>query len=175
MISIHEEFILQAQRQFDALLALVEAAQGQRIDCVEGDVFAGLLGLGLTLIRQFVASKGTGDAGPSLDTASGTWKRLENLHPRRYVSIFGELTIDRTVYGTREKQKLQAVPLEEKQRGRSSLFFDNRKNIELGPLFRCSTEWCKTTAEKLGLQATLRPTGRPRKEATSENEPDTLL
>ncbi len=86
MISIHEEFILQAQRQFDALLALVEAAQGQRIDCVEGDVFAGLLGLGLTLIRQFVASKGTGDAGPSLDTASGTWKRLENLHPRRYVS-----------------------------------------------------------------------------------------
>jgi hypothetical protein len=100
MISIHEEFILQAQRQFDALLALVEAAQGQRIDCVEGDVLAGLLGLGLTLIRQFVASKGTGDAGPSLDTASGTWKRLENLHPRRYVSIFGELTIDRTVYGT---------------------------------------------------------------------------
>jgi hypothetical protein len=112
MISTHEKFVLQAHQQFDALLALVEAAQGQRIDCVEGDVFGGLLGLGLTLMRQFVASKGTGDAGPSLDTATGVWKRLEHLHPRRYVSIFGELTIDRIVYGTREKQKIQAAPLD---------------------------------------------------------------
>src|SRR4051812_35146512 len=93
MISTHEEFILQAHQQFDALLALVQAAKGQRIDCVEGDVFGGLLGLGLTLVRLFVATQGTGDAGPSLDTAAGTCKRLQNLHPRRYVSIFGALTI----------------------------------------------------------------------------------
>jgi hypothetical protein len=112
MISTHEEFVLKARQQFDALLALVEEAKGQRIDCVEGDVFAELLGLGLTLVRRFVAIQGTGDAGPALDTAAGTWKRLENLHPRRYVSIFGELTIDRTVYGTREKQKIQAAPLD---------------------------------------------------------------
>jgi hypothetical protein len=112
MISTHEEFVLKARQQFDALLALVGEAKGQRIDCVEGDVFAELLGLGLTLVRRFVAIQGTGDAGPALDTAAGTWKRLENLHPRRYVSIFGELTIDRTVYGTREKQKIQAAPLD---------------------------------------------------------------
>jgi hypothetical protein len=112
MISTREEFVLKAHQQFDALLALVEEAEGQRIDCVEGDVFARLLGFGLTLVRRFVAIQGTGDAGPSLDTAAGTWKRLENLHPRRYVSIFGELTIDRTVYGTREKQKIQAAPLD---------------------------------------------------------------
>jgi hypothetical protein len=112
MISTHEEFVLQAHQQFDALLALVEKAKGQRIDCVESDVFGGLLGLGLTLVRLFVATQGTGDAGPSLDTAAGTWKRLENLHPRRYVSIFGEMAIDRTVYGTREKQKIQAAPLD---------------------------------------------------------------
>lgn len=112
MISTHEELVLQAHRQFDALLALVEEAKSQRIDCVEGDVFDGLLGIGLTLVRLFVVKKGTGDAGPSLDTAAGVWKRLEKLHPRRYVSIFGELTIDRTVYGTREKQKIQAAPLD---------------------------------------------------------------
>ena len=112
MISIHEELVLQAHQQFNALLTLVEEAKNQRIDCFEGDVFAGLLGLGLTLVRLFVDTKGTGDAGPSLDTAAGTWKRLENMHPRRYVSIFGELTIDRTVYGTREKQKIQAAPLD---------------------------------------------------------------
>jgi hypothetical protein len=112
MISTREEFVLQAHQQFDALLALVEKAKGQRIDCVEGDVFGGLLGLGLTLVRLFVTTQGTGDAGPSLDTAAGTWKRLENLHPRRYVSVFGEMNIDRTVYGTREKQKIQAAPLD---------------------------------------------------------------
>lgn len=112
MISTHEQFVLQAHQQFDALLALVEEAKGQRIDCVEGDVFGGLLGLGLSLMRLFVATQGTGDAGPALATATGTCKRLENLHPRRYVSIFGDMTIDRTVYGTREKQKIQAAPLD---------------------------------------------------------------
>lgn len=112
MISTHEELVLQAHQQFDALLALVAEAQGQRLDRVEGKVFAGLLGLGLTLVRLFVTTQGTGDAGPALATAAGTWQRLEHLHPRRYVSIFGDLTIDRTVYGTREKQKIQAAPLD---------------------------------------------------------------
>ena len=112
MISRHETLILQAREQFDALLALVEEAKGQRIDRMENDLFGGLLSLGLTLMRQFVAQHGTGDAGPVLDTAAAPWKRLENLHARRYVSIFGELTIDRTVYGTRDQQKIQAVPLD---------------------------------------------------------------
>ena len=112
MISRHETLILQAREQFDALLALVAEAQGQRIDRMENDLFGGLLSLGLTLLRQFVAQHGTGDAGPLLDTAAATWKRLDNLHARRYVSIFGELTIDRTVYGTRDQQKIQAVPLD---------------------------------------------------------------
>jgi hypothetical protein len=112
MISTREKLVLQAHRQFDALLALAEEAKSQRIDCLEGDVFGGLLGMGLTLVRLFVVTKGTGDTGPVLDTASGVWKRLEKLHPRRYVSIFGELLIDRTVYGTREKQKIQVAPLD---------------------------------------------------------------
>ncbi len=112
MLSTPEALVLQARRQFDALLALVEAAKKERIDRVEGQIFAELLSLGLTLLRQFVAQHGSGDAGPMLDTATGTWKRLEDLHSRRYVSIFGELTIDRTVYGTRARQRIQAVPLD---------------------------------------------------------------
>ena len=82
MISTHEELVLQAHQQFDALLALVAEAKSQRIDCFEGDVFAGLLGLGLTLVRLFVVNKGTGDAGPSLDTATGTWKPANSHAPR---------------------------------------------------------------------------------------------
>ena len=33
-------------------------------------------------------------------------------HDRRYVSIFGELIIPRVVYGTREGQKIERVPLD---------------------------------------------------------------
>jgi hypothetical protein len=112
MFSTPETLVLQARQQFDALLVLVEAARDERLDRVEGQLFCELLGLGLTLLRQFVAQHGTGDVGPSLATATGTWQRQEELHPRRYVSIFGELTIDRTVYGTRAKQKIEAVPLD---------------------------------------------------------------
>jgi hypothetical protein len=112
MVSSPETLVLQARQQFDALLAFVEKTKAERLDRVENDLFGGLLELGLTLLRHYVAQYGTGDVGPSLDTATGTWKRLADLHPRRYVSVFGELTLDRTVYGTRAKQKIQAVPLD---------------------------------------------------------------
>src|SRR4029077_7253285 len=112
MISTHEELVLQAHQQFDALLALVEEAKSQRIDCFEGDVFGGLLHLGLTLVRLFVVTQGTGDTGPLLDTAAGVCKRLDNFHPRRSHSIFGEFPIARTGAGTREKQKTQGAPLD---------------------------------------------------------------
>src|SRR4029079_17020620 len=39
-------------------------------------------------------------------------RRLPERHDRRYVSIFGELTIPRVVYGTREGQKIALVPLD---------------------------------------------------------------
>jgi len=97
MVSSLESLVLQAREQFEALLALVEGARNERIDRVEGKLFRELLSLGLTVLRRFVAQHGTGDAGPTLATARGTWKRFEYLHPRRYVSIFGELTFDRTV------------------------------------------------------------------------------
>src|SRR5580693_4086648 len=112
MFSSPETLILQARQQFDGLLALVEGAKNERVDRVEGQIFTELLRLGLTLLRQYVAQHGTGDLGLALVTETGTWKRLEDLHSRRYVSIFGELSIDRTVYGTRAKQKIQAVPLD---------------------------------------------------------------
>jgi hypothetical protein len=112
MVSSPETLILQARQQFDGLLAWVEATRNERVDRVEGQIFTELLRLGLTLVRQYVAQHGSGDGGPTLVTQTGTWKRLEDLHSRRYVSIFGELSIDRAVYGTRAKQKIQAVPLD---------------------------------------------------------------
>src|SRR5438046_9577103 len=74
-----------------------------------------LLALGYTLLCSFVASQGDGDVGPEVTTPEGdTARRLPEHHDRRYVSIFGELAIPRVVYGTREGQKIEWVPLDER-------------------------------------------------------------
>ena len=117
MIITPEQAALKAQHQFDALRDFVQQAarDGQRIDTVEREVFRQLLGLGHTLLSAFVAAQGDGDLGPQAETPEGrTVRRLPERHDRRYVSIFGELTIARVAYGTREGQRIERVPLDER-------------------------------------------------------------
>jgi hypothetical protein len=117
MIITPEQAALKAQVQFDALRDFVQQAarDGQRIDSVEREVFRQLLGLGHTLLSAFVAAQGDGDLGPQAETPEGrTVRRLPERHDRRYVSIFGELTIERVAYGTREGQVIERVPLDER-------------------------------------------------------------
>jgi hypothetical protein len=91
------------------------ARDGRRIDTVERELFRQLLGLGHTLLSAFVAQQGDGDVGPQAESAEGHFaRRLPERHDRRYVSIFGELTITRAVYGSREGQKIERVPLDER-------------------------------------------------------------
>jgi hypothetical protein len=117
MILAPEQAALKAQHQFDALRDFVQQAarDGQRIDSVERDVFRQLLGLGHALLSAFVAAHGDGDLGPQAETPEGrTVRRLPERHDRRYMSIFGELTITRVAYGTREGQRIERVPLDER-------------------------------------------------------------
>lgn len=117
MIITPEQSALKAQVQFDALRDYVQQAarDGQRIDTVERELFRQLLGLGHTLLSAFVAAQGDGDLGPQAETPGGrTVRRLPERHDRRYMSIFGELTIDRVAYGTREGQKIERIPLDER-------------------------------------------------------------
>jgi hypothetical protein len=117
MIITPEQTALKAQVQFDALRDFVQQAarDGQRIDTVERELFRQLLGLGHTLLSAFVAAQGDGDLGPQAEMPGGrTVRRLPERHDRRYVSIFGALTIDRVAYGTREGQKIERIPLDER-------------------------------------------------------------
>jgi hypothetical protein len=117
MILAPEQAALKAQHQFDALRDFVQQAaqDGQRIDTVEREVFRQLLGLGHTMLSAFVAAQGDGDLGPQAESPEGrTVRRLPQHHDRRYVSIFGELIIGRVAYGTREGQKIERVPLDER-------------------------------------------------------------
>jgi hypothetical protein len=115
MIMNQEQALLKAQAQLDQLIESVHSAvkQSRRIDQVERDLMAQLLDLGLTLLNLFVAQQGNGDLGATAQTSEGqTVQRLPRTHDRRYVAIFGELTIPRVVYGTREGQKIELAPLD---------------------------------------------------------------
>jgi hypothetical protein len=115
MIPSPERAALKAQHQFDALRDYVARASrdGQRIDTVERELFRQLLGLGHSLLSAFVAQQGEGDLGPEVETADGrVARRLPERHDRRYVSVFGELTIARAVYGSREGRRIEHVPLD---------------------------------------------------------------
>jgi hypothetical protein len=116
MIVAHEQDFLKAHQQLLALVAFVEQAadDGRRIDLVERELFRRLLALGHTLLAAFIAAQGDGDAGEQLPAGEHTVRRLRDKHPRRYLSIFGELLIHRVVYAVREGQKIERAPLDER-------------------------------------------------------------
>ena len=71
-------------------------------------------------------------------------RRLPEPHDRRYVSIFGELTNARIVYGTREGQRIEYVPL------------DNRLGLPEGDFSYVLEDW----GQRLGLKGSFAEAGQ---------------
>lgn len=127
MIAQEREF-LKARANLDRLIEIIQRAgkENKRFDEVERLIFTELLATGFHLISAFVAAAGDGDMGQTLEIpavdetpagagrapATRAARRLEKPHARSLVSIFGKLEITRYVYGTREGQKIEAVPLD---------------------------------------------------------------
>jgi len=114
MIMAQEQAILKAQEQLEQVQDFLRQAcrEGQRIDEVESDLWGRMLQLGRQLLEGYVAGYRQGDLGPTLEQDGRVLRRLEQPHVRRYVSIFGPLEISRYVYGTRETQKHEVIPLD---------------------------------------------------------------
>src|SRR6476620_8145542 len=88
-------------------------AEGRPIHAVENGLWDLALQVGRRALGVFLDCHGTGDQGPTATLPDGQQvQRLEELHPRRYLSIFGSFVLQRTVYGSREGQALQFVPLD---------------------------------------------------------------
>ncbi len=80
---------------------------------LERSVWQSLLQLGHDLQAAYFVLAGDGDCGETLRLADGrVVKRLPELHSRPYQSIFGDFTVPRVVYGTREGQRIEAAPLD---------------------------------------------------------------
>ena len=116
MIITQEQAVLKSQQQLQSVLDFIEqaASDGQRrIDQVEREVFSQLLAIGLTLLESFVALHGDGDAGGQVEIGQQKLRRMAQPQQRRYLSIFGELSISRTVYAVRQGQKIEYAPLDQ--------------------------------------------------------------
>ena len=112
MIMAQERLILKGQARLEEMTTFVRrcSRDGRPIDEVERGLWSSLLQLGQTLLAGYVEGVGPGDVGDTLSYEGRELRRLESTHERRYVSVFGELTISRYVYGTRETQKHEVVP-----------------------------------------------------------------
>jgi len=92
---------------------LEQAQQGTAIHTVEQGIWDKLLKMGEQALGQFLALQGDGDIGEQVELGSGrVVKRLPVQQTRIYRSIFGIYNLERTVYGTREGQKIEFVPLD---------------------------------------------------------------
>lgn len=96
---------------------------GTALHEVERGIWKRLLQMGQQALKLFLALHGSGDRGETATLPNGAvCRRLPELHERRYVSIFGAFHLQRTVYGTREGQKQEFVPLDNRLQLPDSVF-----------------------------------------------------
>jgi hypothetical protein len=117
MSMAHEKEVLKSETLTDLLKGLQDlihqaARQGTAIHEVERALWQEVLRIGRQCLGQFLALQGNGDRGETLLVDGQEYRRLEALHPRRYVSISGAFRLERAVYGSREGQKIEFVPLD---------------------------------------------------------------
>jgi hypothetical protein len=100
--------------QMQGLVSFVEASleDARATHEVEHGLWRGVLALGHSLLGAFFAASGEGDVGEELLTEQARVLKRLAPRPRPYRSVFGEFQLQRFVYGQREGQALEAIPLD---------------------------------------------------------------
>lgn len=89
------------------------AVDGTAAHEVELDIWQRVLAIGRQALGQFLQMQGDGDVGETVTTPEGDeLRRLPEPHGRTYRSIFGPFMLSRYVYGSREGQAIEFVPLD---------------------------------------------------------------
>ena len=114
----HPEMIFTEKRlskDLEQITTLIQNAVGNdtAIHELEKSLWHQLLTIGHQALELFFGLLGSGDEGEKITLPNGDEvNRLKNIHHRSYQSVFGEFKLGRTVYGTREGQKIEYVPLD---------------------------------------------------------------
>lgn len=100
----------------ESLSAMVDqaAATGQAVHEFERGLWKQLLVMGRHLVGSYFAALGPGDEGAEVVMDGQRLKRSEQMQRTRYLSIFGELGVDRWVYARSEKQRVAYAPLDQR-------------------------------------------------------------
>lgn len=132
--------VLKMELQHGVIPQIIDLLNSSRCDGrplheVEQALWDLVLQVGRRALSAFLDSHGTGNLGETVTLPDGQEAhRLEGLHRRRYVSIFGAFTLERTVYGSREGQALEFVPL------------DNRLQLPPGVFSYLLQDWDQSLA-----------------------------
>lgn len=135
--------------------AVLRAVRENRpIHEVEKAVWEQLLRLGREALAQVFSLLGNGDMGETVALPDGRCcQRLEQEHSRRYVSIFGEFVLSRVVYGCREGQKIEFVPLDNRLQLPESAFSYLLQDWDQSLCVEQAFGQARTTVQRmLGLQ-----------------------
>jgi hypothetical protein len=90
-----------------------DAVSGVPLHKIERGIFDSLLKLGRELLRSVFAMLGDGDVGDTVELENGRkLRRLPQLKRKTYRSVFGEIAVERAVYGTRAGQKHEYAPFD---------------------------------------------------------------
>lgn len=114
----HPEMIFTEKRLSKELQKITTLVQNSvdnnmAIHELEQSLWTQLLTIGHQALELFFGLLGSGDEGEKITLPNGDEvKRLKNTHHRPYQSVFGDFKLERTVYGTREGQKIEHVPLD---------------------------------------------------------------
>jgi hypothetical protein len=86
--------------------------KGLRLDQVERQLKEDLREAGLAFLEGFIDASGDGDQGAAVSGEGSVLTRSETPQARRYLSIFGELSISRYVYTSGKKKLIEYSPLD---------------------------------------------------------------
>jgi len=103
--------------EFSQILLFIQTGyeQGYTAHEVESGLWQRMLKLGRSIFQAWLDLFGDGDAGERIVLEDGREVgRLADLHRREIRNLFGLFELIRAVYGTREGQKIEAVPLDER-------------------------------------------------------------
>jgi hypothetical protein len=103
--------------EFAEILEFVQTGFQERRTAheVETGLWQRMLKLGGSIFGAWLELFGDGDAGDRIVLEDGREvRRLDVLHRREIRNVFGLFELMRAVYGTREGQKIEAVPLDER-------------------------------------------------------------
>ena len=105
---------LKAQEVFQQITGFLNRAirDGLRMDEIERQLKTHFAEAGLAFLEEFVEASGVGDQGEAVTADGRVLRRSETPQPRRYLSIFGELSIPRYVYTAGQKKPIEYAPLD---------------------------------------------------------------